>query len=93
MAAMKTMDANTKYLWEGAVGIKISTRLNGVSKKPFYTFELVRCFKREGSDEMEYTRSFSPKNADAIGRVIQRALEYMHENPADAANDTPATPA
>lgn len=87
------MDINTKYIWEGAVGIKISTRLNGATNQPFYTFELVRCFKRNDSEEMEYTRSFSPKNADAIALVIQRAQDYMHENPLASADEVPATAA
>lgn len=78
------MEYGNKHIWEGAVGITISTRVNRITGEPFYTFELVRCFKREGSDEMEYTQSFSQKHMPAISKVIEKALVYMHENPLEA---------
>ena len=85
-----TMAKNNKHIWEGGVGIKISIRENGTTGEPFYTFELVRCFKREGSSRMEYTQSFSAHHAEAIGKVIQKALVYMHENPLELVADSEA---
>jgi hypothetical protein len=72
---------DTQHFWEGAVGISISTRINQATNDPFYTFELVRCFKRDGSGEVEYTHSFSREQIPVIQGLVERAERYMDRNP------------
>ena len=71
-----------KYIWEGAVGVMLEPKpsKNG---EYFWTFEFVRCFKEEGNHEMRYAKSFSERNAEALGTALSKAFQYMSETTAD----------
>jgi hypothetical protein len=51
----------------------------GDSGESFFTFEPVRCYKRDGNEEFEYSHSFTEKNAEALGTVISKALSYIQQ--------------
>jgi hypothetical protein len=70
-----------KRFWEGPVGIAIAPRHLG-SGKYFWTFSLVRSFKRKGSDKWEYVQHFGQKHAEALGRVMGKAFQFMEQNDA-----------
>ena len=65
-----------KYIWEGAVGVSIQERTNKQTGETFHSFEFVRCYKTPDSDEMKYSTTFTERNAEALGRVIQKTLRY-----------------
>ncbi|HBE67540.1 MAG TPA: hypothetical protein DDW52_05255 [Planctomycetaceae bacterium] len=66
--------SNKEHIWEGSVGVCIEQRENRKTGKPFYTFELTRCFRREGNDKFEYSHSFTERNAEALRKVIDKAV-------------------
>jgi hypothetical protein len=75
------MEENEKtYIWEGAVGVRISERTNRTTGERFHSFEFVRCYKTEDSDEMKYASNFTERNAEALGRVIKKTLQYIAES-------------
>jgi len=65
--------------WEGTIGVTLSPRklANG---NYFWTFALVRSYKR--NDKWEYTQHFGQKHAEALGRVMSKALQFMEQNDA-----------
>lgn len=65
---------NTKYIWDGAVGVRIREKLNKQTGEAFHSFEFVRCYKTGDSDEMKYSSNFTCRNAEALGRVIQKTI-------------------
>lgn len=67
------------YIWDGAVGVKIKERTNGTTGEPFHSFEFVRCYKTEESDEMKYSSTFTERNAEALGRVIEKTLRFISD--------------
>ena len=68
---------NKKHIWEGSVGVCIDQRQNNETGESFFTFEPVRCFKRDGNDNFEYSHSFTEKNAEALGIVLSKAMSYI----------------
>jgi len=72
---------NKKHIWEGSVGVCIDQRQNSETGESFFTFEPVRCFKRDGNDNFEYSHSFTEKNAEALGIVLSTALSYIQTQP------------
>lgn len=70
-----------KRFWEGQVGITIAPRKqhNG---NYFWTFSLVRSYRR--NDKWEYTQFFGQKHAEALGRVMSKALQFMDQTDATA---------
>jgi len=72
------------HIWEGSVGVRIEQKTNRETGEPFFTFEPVRCFKRNGNEQFEYSHSFTEKNAEALGTVISKALNYIQEHSPDA---------
>jgi hypothetical protein len=72
-------DMPCKRFWEGCVGITISPRklANG---NYFWTFSLVRSYKR--NDNWEYTQHFGQKHAEALGRLMSKAFQFMEQNDA-----------
>lgn len=75
------MDMKRKHLWEGSVGVRIEQKQNRQTGESFFTFDPVRCFKREGREEFEYCHSFTEQNAEALGNVISRALSLIRTEP------------
>jgi hypothetical protein len=73
------MDKNKKHIWEGSVGVRIDKRQSKETGKAFFTFEPVRCYKRDGQDNFEYSHSFTERNAEALGTVISKALSHIRE--------------
>lgn len=73
------MENNRKHIWEGTVGVCIEQKQNRETGEPFFTFEPVRCFKRDGNEDFEYSHSFTAKNAEALGIVISKALREIQE--------------
>lgn len=72
-----------KHIWEGAVGISLEPKQSRTGDY-FWTFELVRCFKQDGSDEMRYASHFTERNAEAMGRALSRAFQFMTETSASS---------
>jgi len=72
-------DNQNKYIWEGAVGVRIRERLNRQTGETFHSFEFVRCYKTPDSDEMKYSSTFTERNAEALGRVIQKTLRFCED--------------
>ena len=74
-------DTTCKRFWEGAVGVALSPRklANG---SYFWTFSLVRSYKR--NDKWEYTQHFGQKHAEALGRVMCKALQFIEQTDATA---------
>ena len=68
---------NRTHIWEGSVGVRIEQKQNSETGEPFFTFEPVRCYKRDGNENFEYSHSFTEKNAEALGVVISKALSYI----------------
>ncbi len=74
------MEDNQKtYIWDGAVGVRISERTNRSTGETFHNFEFVRCYKTDDSDEMRYSSTFTERNAEALGRVIQKTLAFIDQ--------------
>ncbi len=69
--------------WEGAVGITLTPRKQN-SGEYFWTFAFVRAYKRKGSEKWEYAQHYGKKHAEALGRVMGMAYQFMEQN-------TPAT--
>ncbi len=67
------------YIWDGSVGACVRERSEGQARRSFYTFEFTRCFKRDGSDEFEYSSSFTARNAEQIRNVLEQALATVAE--------------
>lgn len=63
-----------EHIWEGSVGVCIELRENRKTGDTFFTFEPVRCFRREGSDQFEYSHTFTDRNVDALRTVIDKAV-------------------
>jgi hypothetical protein len=75
------MEDNEKtYIWDGAVGVRISERTNRTTGERFHSFEFVRCYKTDDSDEMKYASNFTERNVEALGRVIKNTLQYIAES-------------
>lgn len=82
------MESESKktHIWEGSVGVRIDRRQNSETGEAFYTFEPVRCFKRDGKDDFEYSHTFTEKNAEALNTVISKAVSFIQQQtPAKAA--------
>lgn len=75
------MDNQTNYIWDGSVGVKIEVRTKKETGEQFYSFQLTRCFMRDGSDTMEYSSSFTERNLGQLNHVMQQAIKHMNENP------------
>ena len=74
-------DNLSHHFWEGSVGLRVRPR----KKKDgefFWTYEFVRCFKNEGSDEFQYTNNFSERNDEAIGKVMAKWIQFREQNDA-----------
>ena len=54
----------------------------------FFTFEPVRCFRREGSDKFEYSHSFTDRNVEALRTVIDKAVARIGGEDSTANTDT-----
>lgn len=67
----------SKYIWDGSVGACIQERADKKNHSTFYTFEIKRAFKREGSEEFEYSNSFTARNADQIRNVLEQVLAII----------------
>jgi hypothetical protein len=76
---MDNQNNNRTHIWEGSVGVRIEQKQNSETGEPFFTFEPVRCYKRDGNDNFEYSHSFTEKNAEALGVVISKALSYIQQ--------------
>ncbi len=86
------MDDNLKkYIWEGAVGVSIQERTNKQTGETFLSFEFVRCYKTPDSDEMKYSSTFTERNAEALGRIIQKTLRYCADARDNGSAETPLT--
>ena len=74
-------DMPCKRFWEGQIGITVAPRKqhNG---NYFWTFSLCRSYKR--NDKWEYTQHFGQKHAEALGRVMSKAMQFMEQNEATA---------
>lgn len=72
-------DMPCKRFWEGCIGVTLSPRKLAKGNY-FWTFSLVRSYKR--NDNWEYTQHFGQKHAEALGRVMSRALQFMEQNDA-----------
>ena len=84
---MENQNNNKKtHIWEGSVGVRIDERQNSETGQTFFTFEPVRCYKRDGNENFEYSHSFTPKNAEALGVVISKALSYIQQADTSASN-------
>lgn len=70
-------EGTRKYIWEGAVGVSITERTNGQTGEPFHSFEFVRCYKTDDSDEMKYSSTFTDRNVEAIGRLMRKTLQFI----------------
>ena len=77
---MDNQNNKRTHIWDGAVGVRIDERQNRETGESFFTFEPVRCFKRVGNENFEYSHSFTEKNAEALGVVISEALSFIQEN-------------
>lgn len=77
---MENQNNKKKHIWEGSVGVCIDERQNIETGQTFFTFEPVRCYKRDGNENFEYSHSFTEKNAEALGVVISKALSYIQEH-------------
>jgi hypothetical protein len=71
---------DSHYIWDKSVGVRIRRQSNNATAADFLTFELVRCYKPEGSDEFKYASTFTERNAEALGIVISKALNYIREH-------------
>lgn len=71
-------DIPCKRIWEGAVGITLTPRQqkNG---EYFWTFSFVRAYKRKGSEKWEYAQHYAQNHADALGKVLSRAFQFMEQ--------------
>ena len=78
-----------KYIWEGAVGVVLQPKPDRHGEY-FWTFEFVRCFRQAGVEEMRYGKSFTQRNADALGKALDRAFEFMTTTSASSLADTSA---
>jgi hypothetical protein len=72
------------YIWDGSVGACVRERGDAKNRQTFYTFEFTRCFKRDGSDEFEYSNSFTARNADQLRNVLEQALATIAELDAES---------
>lgn len=79
--------------WEGAVGITLTPRQQK-SGEYFWTFSLVRAYKRQGSEKWEYAQHYGQKHAEALGQVMSKAFQFMEQNePSQFADDWEAAKA
>ena len=74
------MENRPKFIWDGAVGVKIKEQTNRQTGDIFHSFEFVRCYKTADSDEMKYASSFTERNSEALGRVIAKTLQFIAES-------------
>ena len=73
---MENQNNKKKDIREGSVGVCIDERQNRETGQTFFTFEPVRCYRRDGNENFEYCHSFTEKNDEALGVVISKALSY-----------------
>lgn len=67
-----------KRIWEGTLGIAITPRKkrNG---DYFWSFSLVRAFRRTRSANWEYVHHYGQEHAKALGTLMSRAFQFMEQ--------------
>ena len=70
--------ATCKRIWEGTLGIAITPRKkrNG---DYFWTFSLVRAFRRSRDATWEYVHHYGQEHAPALGKLMSRAFQFMEQ--------------
>ena len=71
-------NATCKRIWEGTLGITITPRQkrNG---DYFWTFSLVRAFRRTRDANWEYAHHYGQEHAKALGTLMSRAFQFMEQ--------------
>lgn len=67
-----------KRIWEGTLGIAITPRKkrNG---DYFWSFSLVRAFRRTRDANWEYVHHYGQEHAKALGTLMSRAFHFMEQ--------------
>jgi hypothetical protein len=70
--------ATCKCIWEGTLGIAITPRKkrNGGY---FWSFSLVRAFRRTRDANWEYVHHYGQEHAKALGTLMSRAFQFMEQ--------------
>lgn len=71
--------ANCKRIWEGTLGVAITPRKKHDGNY-FWTFSLVRAFRRSRDAAWEYAQHFGQEHAPALGKLMSRAFQFMEQN-------------
>jgi hypothetical protein len=70
-----------KRFWEGSVGVAIKPQKKS-NGDYFWTFSFVRAFRRNQSTDWEYARHFGQKHAEALGKLMSKAFQFMEQTDA-----------
>lgn len=70
--------ASCKRIWEGNIGIAITPRKKHDGSY-FWSFSLVRAFRRTRKSHFEYVQNFGQEHATAIGVVMSKAFHFMEQ--------------
>ena len=67
-----------KRIWEGTLGIAITPRKkrNG---EYFWSFSMVRAFRRTRDANWEYAHHYGQEHAQALGTLMSRAFQFMEQ--------------
>jgi hypothetical protein len=70
--------ATCKRIWEKTLGVAITPRKkrNG---NYFWSFSLVRAFRRTREANWEYVHHYGQEHAKALGTLMSRAFQFMEQ--------------